>query len=101
VTLLHVADSQQEGEAFLNQWAGEHDLPDVRLRVETGDVGTAIETAARDASMVLVGVTERGLRSGLASESVPGDVVDRIDCSVLLAERARKRSLRERLVGSR
>ena len=37
----------------------------------------------------------------LASESVPGDVVGHIDCSVLLAERARKRSLRERLVGSR
>jgi hypothetical protein len=69
-------------------------------RVGTGDVGTAIRTAARDATVVLVGATERGLVSRLTSTSVPGGVIEGIDCSVLLAEKAHKRSLRERLFGS-
>ncbi|MFB6296284.1 MAG: amino acid permease [Halobacteriales archaeon] len=99
VTLLHVADSREAGEAFLEEWAAEHDLTDVSLRVETGDTEDAIETAAADATMVVLGATERGLLSRLASGSVVSDVVESVDCSVLLAETARKRSLRERLFG--
>ncbi len=99
ITLLHVADDESEGETFLSEWAEEHDLEDATLRVETGDVEQAIGRAAEDATLVLVGATERGLLSRLVRGSLHLTVVEEIDCSVLLAERKRERSLRERLFG--
>ncbi|MEF8790375.1 MAG: amino acid permease [Haloarculaceae archaeon] len=99
VTLLHVAEDAEAGEAFLEEWAGEHGLGDAELRVETGDVEAAIERAAEEATMVVFGATERGLLRRLVSGSLVMDVIDDIDASVLLAERSRKRSLRERLFG--
>jgi hypothetical protein len=49
--------------------------------------------------MVLVGATERGLLSRLARGALVLDVIDDIDCSVLMAERAQERSVLERLFG--
>jgi amino acid transporter/nucleotide-binding universal stress UspA family protein len=99
ITLLHVAEDEAEGEAFLSEWAEGHNLPDATLRVETGDVEAAIERAAEDATMVVFGATERGLLSRLVRGSLVMDIVDDVECSVLLAEKSRKRSLRERLFG--
>jgi amino acid transporter/nucleotide-binding universal stress UspA family protein len=99
VTLLHVDDDRAAGEAFLEEWAADHGLPDADLRVEGGDVEAAIERAAQDASMIVIGATERGLLARLVGGSLIADVVDDVDCSVLLAEKARKRSLRERIFG--
>jgi amino acid transporter/nucleotide-binding universal stress UspA family protein len=99
VTLLHVDDDREAGEAFLEEWADSHGLADADLRVEGGDVEAAIERAAQDASMVVIGATERGLLSRLVGGSLVMDVVEDVDCSVLLAETARKRSLRERIFG--
>jgi nucleotide-binding universal stress UspA family protein len=99
VTLLHVADDAEEGEAFLREWAEERGLGDATLEVETGDVETAIESHAEDKSLLLIGATERGLLSRLVRGTLVLDVVDDVDCSVLLAERSRKRSLRQRLFG--
>jgi amino acid transporter len=99
VTLLHVDDDAAAGEAFLDEWAAEHGLQDAEKRVESGDVEAAIERAAQDCSMVIIGATERGLLSRLIGGSLIMDVVEEVDCSVLLAEKARKRSLRERIFG--
>ena len=99
VTLLHVDDDTAAGETFLEEWADANGLSDAELRVESGDVEAAIERAAGDASMVVIGATERGLLSRLVGGSLIMDVVDDVDCSVLLAEKARKRSLRERVFG--
>ena len=99
VTLLHVADSRAAGEQFLDEWATSHDLGDATLRIETGEVEAAIRRAAKDSSMVILGATERGLLSRLVRGSLVSDVVDDIDCSVLLAERVRDRSLIERILG--
>ncbi|ELZ96114.1 cationic amino acid transporter [Haloferax mucosum ATCC BAA-1512] len=99
VTLLHVADETQEGEAFLRKWADDHGLGDAELTVETGDVETAIENHADDASLLVIGATERGLLSRLVRGTLVMDVIDDVGCSVLLAERSRTRSLRERLFG--
>ncbi|MFC6943152.1 amino acid permease [Salinirubellus sp. GCM10025818] len=99
VTLLYVSDSEAEGEQFLTEWAEANGLPDATLRVETGDVETAIERAAIDSSLVIIGATEKGLLGRLVRGSLVMDVVDDIDCSVLLAEQARERGLLERLVG--
>jgi amino acid transporter/nucleotide-binding universal stress UspA family protein len=99
VTLLHVADERAEGEQFLAKWADAHGFGKATLRVETGDVEAAIEGAAVDGSMVIIGATEKGLLSRLVRGSLVLDVVDDVECSVLLAERARKRSLSERLLG--
>ncbi|MFB6176674.1 MAG: amino acid permease, partial [Halobaculum sp.] len=99
ITLLHVADDQSEGVTFLDEWASDHGLSDVNLRVETGDPETAIERAAADCSMVVLGATERGLLSRIVNGSSIMDVVEEVDCSVLLAERPTGRSLRERLFG--
>ncbi|WP_435346075.1 amino acid permease [Haloarchaeobius sp. HRN-SO-5] len=104
VALLYVRDpdeqSHQEAEAFLADWAAEHDLTDATYIVDdSGDVEAAIETHSRDASMLIVGATERGLLSRLLSGSLVMDVVDDVECSVLLAEKKRETSLRERLFG--
>jgi amino acid transporter/nucleotide-binding universal stress UspA family protein len=99
VRLVHVAEDEAEGEAFLAEWAAEHGLPDAEQVVRTGEVEPAIADAATDASMLIVGATERGLLSRLVSGSLVIDVVEDVDCSVLLAERAESRSLLERLLG--
>ena len=100
VTLLYVAGRDDEdAEAFLEGWADDHDLADAERRVETGDVETAIEDAARDATLVVLGASEQGLFQRLVGGSVVMDVVDDVDCSVVLAEKKHDRSLRERLFG--
>ncbi|MFB6108289.1 MAG: amino acid permease [Haloplanus sp.] len=99
VTLLHVADDVEAGEAFLAEWAADHGLGDAKQVVRTGDVEATIEAAAADASLLIIGATERGLLSRLVNGSLVIDVADDVDCSVLLAERRRERTLRERLFG--
>jgi len=99
VTLLHVADDREEGEAFLAEWAADRDLADAEMRVETGDVEAAIATAAADATMLVVGATERGLLRRLVSGSLVLDVIDQVECSVVLAEKERSKSVIERLLG--
>jgi amino acid transporter/nucleotide-binding universal stress UspA family protein len=101
VTLLYVADEGRnaEGADFLADWATDHDLGDAKLQVETGDVGTAIKSAATDATLVVLGASERGLLQRLVGGSVVIDVVEDVDCSVILAEKRHERSLRERLFG--
>lgn len=96
LTLLHVADDEAEGEAFLNEWADEQAI-NADLRIETGDAETAIEHAATDATLVILGATERGLIPRMLTGSLIPEVVDGVDCSVLMAERKRDRGVLQRL----
>ena len=104
VTLLHVVDGpdgRARGEAFLAEWAAEHDLDDADLVVDDGgDVEDGICRTAADKTLVIIGATEKGLLSRLVSNSLHLDVIHDVDASVLLTERPSSRSLRERLFGS-
>jgi len=105
VSLLHVVESEAEredGEQFLADWADEHDLADAVRTVDTsGDIERVIEHEARDHTLVMLGATERGLLARLVHDSLSFDVVDDVDCSVLLTERATPRTLSDRLFGRR
>ena len=102
-SLLHVVDGPEEreqGEEFLQEWAEEHDLDEAELLVDdSGDVGDAIVGAAEDQTMLVIGATERGMLARLAGDSLHINVIDDIECSVLLAERPYDRSLFQRLFG--
>jgi nucleotide-binding universal stress UspA family protein len=103
VSLLHVVDEGGEasGREFLADWAAGHGLGDADLRIETGDVGPAIDRVGEGYDLVIVGATERGLLSRIVRGSLALEAVERLDTPVLLAERPSARSLRERLFGGR
>ncbi|MFC4988336.1 MULTISPECIES: formate/nitrite transporter family protein [Saliphagus] len=104
VTLLYVAEEgeREAGEAFLEEWADDHDLADAEIVVDdSGDVERAIAREAEAHTLVLLGATERGFLARLVSESVHPAVVSGVDCSVLLAERPGNRGLFARLFGRR
>jgi hypothetical protein len=63
-------------------------------------VNEAIAARAREHSLLLLGATEAGLLSRLTGDIGPLEVVETVDASVLLAEKAHDRSLKERLFGS-
>ena len=102
VTLLHAVgedETEAEAEAFLEEWAAENGLEDAERVVDDRSVDTSIAAAAEDATLLVIGATERGLLSRLLDEALVMSVLDDVECSVLLAEKQRKRSLRERLTG--
>ena len=103
ISVLHVvgeATERAKAMGFIGAWADEHGLGDANLLVETdGDIEGNIKRAAEEHTLVLMGATGRGLLSRLLGDSLVFDVVDELECSVLLSERPAKRSLRQRLFG--
>ncbi|MFP4188510.1 MAG: amino acid permease [Halobacteriales archaeon] len=99
IRLLHVADDREEGEEFLDEWANANGLGDAEFVVRTGDVEKVIEEEAEEASLLLMGAVSEGLLSRLVGGSLVYDVVYDVDTSVIIAEKARHRSILERLFG--
>ena len=105
ISLLHVVDSpdqREAGEEFLNSWAEERNLGGAELLVDdSGEIEGAIERAASDQTLVLIGATERGLLSRLLTNSLHLSVINHLDCSVAIAERPAGRNIVRRLFGRR
>ena len=104
IRLLHVVDDEgeeDEGRAFLDNWAREHGLEDAEKVVKTGDPEEVIERESEEASLLLLGAVGGGLLSRLVRGSLVYDVIEEVDTSVLIAESARDRSLFQRLFGGR
>lgn len=103
ITLLHVVDGSEEraeGESFLSDWAANHGLEDATLVVDdSGDTDAVIGRMAADHSLILLGATEEGLLSRLATDSLYFDVINETDSSVLLAERPGGRTVLKQLIG--
>ncbi len=101
VTVLTVRGDEpsDDAERFLTEWAKDRDLDHAELRVESGDVEAAIERVATEHTLLIVGATERGLLSRLVTGSLVMDVVEDVECSVILAEKHRTRSLWQTLFG--
>ena len=103
ISVLHVIDDDAgfaNAMAFIGTWADDHGLGDANLLVRTdGDIQGNIEELAREHSLVMMGATGRGLLYRLLGESLVYEVVDEIDCSIVLTERPSSRSFRERLFG--
>ena len=71
------------------------------LNVVDDYVDDAIAAWAPDHTLLILGASEEGLLTRLTGNLGPLDVVEKVNCSVLLAETAHERSLMERLFGSR
>ena len=71
------------------------------LNVVADYVDDAIAARAPDHTLLILGASEEGLLTRLTGNLGPLDVVEKVNCSVLLAETAHERSLMERLFGSR
>ncbi|UTF52848.1 formate/nitrite transporter family protein [Natronosalvus rutilus] len=106
ITLLHVVDDPADraaGEAFLSDWANDHGLDGAEIVVDdSGDVERAICRTAKDleATIVMMGATERGLLSRLVRDALHIDVARVVEGSVLLSERPSERTFTERLFGA-
>jgi nucleotide-binding universal stress UspA family protein len=102
-TLLHVVNGDEEaekGRQFLTAWAAEQRLNAIEPRIDmSGDVEDAVATAALEHTLVIIGATEQGILTRLLHGSVAFDIVESLDMPVLLAERSRDRSWKERILG--
>ncbi len=103
ITLFNVVDGPDEradAEAFLDEWGADNGLSDaVSVVDDSGDVEAAIARAAADHGLVVVGASDRGLIGRIGRDALHFDVLDEVDCSMLLAERATDRSLFQRVFG--
>ncbi|MDY7082623.1 MAG: amino acid transporter, partial [Halobacteria archaeon] len=73
---------------------------DVNLVVDVSDdIEEAIEARADEATLLLMGATEEGLLQRIVTGSLVLDVANDVECSVVLAEKKREKSLLEKIFG--
>lgn len=100
LTVVDEPDERAAGMGFIAEWAEHHGLPDAELLVEDSrDVEDAIVDVGSEYDLVVMGATGRGLLTRVVRGDVAEAVAERLSCSVMLAERRRPSSLRERLFG--
>ncbi len=103
ITLMNVATSgadPEEQRAFLTNWADEHDLAyDDLVVAESDDIADAIVAETQNHTMLILGATERGLMRRLTRGTVLANIVDNVDKTVIIGEKAHDRSLIQRLFG--
>ena len=94
-------EAREAGEAGRRRWAADDGVEDAAAIVDEAGIDVvAVERAAADSTMVLLGANERGLLSRLVTDSLHLQVGDGVDASGLLAERPADRSVVDRLFGA-
>ena len=99
VLCLHVRDDAAAGMAFLQRWADEHGLGDATLRVDSGDPAAVVRSYLGPQTLLLMGATSEGVLPRLVGEGSLVDAIAPAEASLIIAERRRRRSWRERLLG--
>ncbi|MEF8817778.1 MAG: amino acid permease [Salinibacter sp.] len=103
VTLLNVTDDPDDRavrEKQLASWAEAHGLDEAPRIVAVADhVDDAIAARAPDHTLLILGASEEGLLARLTGDLGALDVVEKVDCSVILTETAYERSFMDRVFG--
>ena len=99
MNVVEKESDRETGTEFLEDWSQKQGIEADFVVTASGNVEEAIEKEAEKHTLVIMGASERGLFERLIQGTVVEEVVEDLDCSVIIAEKNRKRTLLEKIFG--